>query len=207
MAGRRASLPKVGVGTSYWAHYRECVMKITWAFAGVFIIALVTLGSCTVPNRDFIAEQYNVTKIIVRFPGIQRDIKSDVIKTITNRDDILPLVEFANRHVKHVKDDSRWVRVDSALSSMALVTLRFMAGTESKGTFGFSANFGNTPPRKNPYGVGLTYFEVFDEGSHRKKTVSLSDVEEILRLVGFSKDDYLALQNSWTNGVPWMPKQ
>jgi hypothetical protein len=179
-------------------------MKIIWALVGVFIIAVVGLRFYISPKRDFVAEKNKITEIIVKFPGIQRDIKSSVIKTITNRDEILPLVEFANRYTK---DSSRWVRVDSALSSVALVTLKFMAGTESDGTFGFSANYWNIPQRYDPYGVGLTFFEVFDEGSHRKKNVSLSDVEEILRLIGFSKDDYLALSHSWNNGVPWTPKQ
>jgi hypothetical protein len=183
---------------------RECIMKVIWTFACALIIALAVLSFCASPKGDFIVEKDKITEIIVKFPGMQRGIKSSVIKTITNRDKILPLVEFANQHAK---DSSRWARVDSALSSVALVTLKFMAGTESEGTFGFSANFGDIPQRYDPYGVGLTYFEIFDEGPHRKKNVSLSDVEEILRLIGFSKDDYLALSHSWNNGVPWTPKQ
>ena len=179
-------------------------MKVIWAFACVFIIALSGLRFCASLKGSFSAEKYNITEIIVRFPGMHGDIKSPVIKTIANQDEILSLVEFANRHAK---DSSQWVRVDSALSSLALVHLRFMAGTESKGTFGFSANFGNIPQRYDLYGAGLTFFEIFDEGDHRKKNVSLSDVEEILRLIGFSKDDYLALSDSWENGVPWKPRQ
>lgn len=179
-------------------------MKIIWAFVGVFIIALAGLRFCTSLKGSFSAEKYNITEIIVRFPGMWGDIKSPVIKTIANQNEILALVGFANRHAK---DSSQWVRVDSALSSVALVHLRFMAGTESKGTFGFSANFENIPPRNDPYGVGLTFFEIFDEGDHRKKDVLLSDVEEILRLIGFSEDDYSALSDSWNTGVPWKPRQ
>lgn len=103
-------------------------MKVIWAFAGVFIIALAGLRFCTSLKGSFSAEKYNITEIIVRFPGEHGDIKSPVIKTITSRHEILPLVEFANRHAKY---SFQWVRVDSALSSVASIHLRFMAGTES----------------------------------------------------------------------------
>ena len=94
-------------------------MNVIWAFAGVFIIALAALGSCTSPDRTFITDKNKITEIIVRFPGMQGPNTSAVIKTITNQGEILPLVEFANRYVK---DGSRWAGVDSALSSPAFST-------------------------------------------------------------------------------------
>jgi hypothetical protein len=179
-------------------------MKIVLAciFASVIALLGVQLSSCH-SQKDFISRKDRITEIIIRLPGMHGDIKSDVIKPIANHDEISALVEFANRHTN---DSSSWMDVDSALSPLALVNLRFMDGAEWKGTFGFSADFQNGPANIDSYGIGQTYFEVFDSNGHRKKNVSLRDVEEVLRLTGFSKNDYLTFQKIWLQGLQWPPK-
>jgi hypothetical protein len=156
-------------------------------------------------NTEFINDKARITEIKVNFPGSWGSMESDTIMRISDPVIITSLVEFANQNARN---KSHWVRVDSALSERSLININFLEGPTEKATLGFSVDFANVKIGRDPYDIGGTYFEIFTANNeHLKKNVSISEAEKLLALLGLSREDYVALQNSWNNGTPWKSKR